>query len=42
MYYREHAAGTYAVPPYWFAEYGAEVVWLAAMALLYAIIVYFS
>ncbi|KAL4420059.1 hypothetical protein ABPG77_007498, partial [Micractinium sp. CCAP 211/92] len=42
VYYREHAAGTYAVLPYWFAEYGAEVVWLAAMALLYAIIVYFS
>ncbi|KAL4428984.1 hypothetical protein ABPG77_006023, partial [Micractinium sp. CCAP 211/92] len=42
VYYREHAAGTYGALPYWFAEYGAEVVWLVAIAFLYSIIVYFS
>ncbi|KAL4440309.1 hypothetical protein ABPG75_003310 [Micractinium tetrahymenae] len=42
VFYREHAAGTYGVVPHWFAEFGAEVVWLAGISIIYSIIVYFS
>ncbi len=42
VFYREHAAGTYGVFPYWVAEFVAELPWVAAKSLLYSVIVYFS
>ncbi|PSC69400.1 Pleiotropic drug resistance 1 [Micractinium conductrix] len=42
VFYREHAAGTYSVVPFWLAELLAEGPWLVASALIYSVIVYFS
>jgi ABC-type multidrug transport system permease subunit len=42
VFYREHAAGTYNVIPFWAAELLAEVPFLVVNAMVYSVVAYWS